>query len=145
MPQVSKRVLRKEVEEQIAETLLEAVSQLRSKSDVSAFLKDLLSPVEKIMVSKRLAIAVLLLKGWDYDGIKDFLKVSNATVSKVSLVLKENVGYKIAVDKVAQTEAGREFWKDTVKMLHRMGTTKDLFKDEEQLNRKFKFRRKTLL
>lgn len=145
MPQVSKRILSKEIEAKIAETLLEAVSQLRTKSEVADFLQDLLSPVEKIMISKRLAIAVLLLKGWEYPAIKDFLKVSNATVAKISIILKDNVGYKIAVDKVAKTEAGREFWKDVVKMIHRVGTIKDTFIDDEVLNKKFKFKRKTLL
>ena len=145
MPQVSRRKLNKEVANKIFETLLEAVSQMRSKSEVSMFINDLLSPVERTMIAKRLAIAVLLLKRWDYPSIKDFLKVSNATVSKVSLIIQVNRGYKEVVDKLTRTEAGKDFWRDILVLAQRLGVAKDTFADEKLLRHKLGIKKKTLL
>lgn len=145
MPLVSKRILSKDVEERISGTLLEAVSEVKGRSEVSSFVNDLLSPVERLMVGKRLAIAVLLVKGWDYGSIKDFLKVSNATVAKVSVILKVNHGYKMAIGKIIKTESGRLFWQDVAKFMHRVGTVGDTFVDEELLNKKFGYKKKTIL
>ena len=145
MPLVSKRILPKGVEEKISETLLEAVSQVKDRGEVSAFINDLLSPVERLMVGKRLAIAVLLIKGLDYESIKDLLKVSNATVAKVSVILKLNMGYRLAVEKIAKTEAGRLFWQDLARFVHRLGTPSDTFADEDMLNRKFGLKKRTIL
>lgn len=145
MPQVSRRMLSKDVEGKITETLLEAVSQIRDKKEVSLFLNDLLTPTERIMVTKRLAIAILLLKGWGYDGVKDVLKVSSDTISRVALVLKMNNGYRIVVEKLLKTEAGREFWRDIVKLVHRIGTPTDAFADDAILNKKFGYTKKIIV
>lgn len=145
MPQVSKRFLSEKVSSRITETLLEAISQLKEKSDIQLFINDLLTPVERVMIAKRLAVAVLLLKKWSYPSIKDFLKVSNQTVAKVSLILKTNSGYQITIDKLMRTEAGKEFWKDLTVLLHRIGTTSDTFKDEQVLRNRFGFNKKKTL
>ena len=145
MAQISKKYLSAEVQNRITQTLLEAVSQVRGKEDTSLFLNDLLSPTEKVVLAKRLAIAVLLLKGWGYESIQNFLKVSSDTVGKVSLTVKQNQGYRKIVERMLKTEAGREFWRDIVKLGHRLGTH-DKFLDEGLLDKKFGFdRKKTLL
>lgn len=145
MSQVSKRVVKAEVQEKIAETLLEAISQLKNKQDIQAFVDDLLTPVERVMISKRLAIAVLLLKGWNYNSIQDFLKVSTDTISKISTILKLNNGYRKTIDNLMKTEAGREFWRDVGSLIHRMGVAKDTFVDEDLIRYKLGFKKKTLL
>lgn len=145
MPQVSKRTLPKDREKQLLETLWEAFTQLRNKRDVQAFMDDLLTPVERIMVTKRLAIAVLLLKGWGYQSIREFLKVSNEPIARVAHLVKNNKGYKLAVDKVIRTEAGREFWRELGSLIHRLGSARDLFEDEELIRRKLGYRKKTLV
>ena len=145
MPQVSKRILRKEVEEKVAETFLEAISQVRDKGEVQLFINDLLTPVERVMIAKRLAIATLLLKGWDYRSIEDFLKVSGDTIARVSLVLKTNNGYKKIVDRLAETEAVKEFWRDVVSLAYRLGSSKNVFVEEGLIKHKLGLKGKTLL
>jgi uncharacterized protein YerC len=128
---VSKKVLNKQIEEQMFETLWEAISEVKNKADVKMFLGDLLSPVERIMVAKRLAIAVLLLKGHGYETIIDLIKVSNETISKIALILRLNKGYRIAVDKLLKSEAGRQFWQEIQNLIYRMSSPGKVFLPEE--------------
>ncbi len=145
MPQVSKRVVSKQVEEKIIETFLEALSQLRNKKDILLFINDLLYPVERIMLAKRLAIAVLLIKGWNYESINNMVKVSNDTISRVSVAIKTNKGYKIASDKLSQTEAVREFWQDLHRLAYRLGVPGRAFADDYIIKRRLGQKSKTLL
>lgn len=135
----------RKIEGQIYETLWEAISQLKDKNDIQIFLNDLLSPVERIVLAKRLAIAVLLLKSTDYETIKNLLKVSGETISKVSIILKMNGGYKLAINKIALTEAGREFWQDIESLIYRLGTPRKAFLPEEVIKYRLGHKKKTLV
>jgi len=145
MPQVSKRKVNQDIETKMYETLWQAISNLKSASDIQTFLDDLLSPTEKTMLAKRLAIAALLLRKYDYQAIMDLLKVSSATVSKVVLTLNLKNGYKIAINKIARSEATREFWKDIENLVFRMSSPGKVFLPEEVVKAKLGHRRKTLL
>lgn len=145
MSRVSKRILNQQVEEQMFETLWEAVSQVKSKADVKLFMVDLLSPVERIMIAKRLAIAVLLLKGKDYETIIDVLKVSNETISKVALILRMNSGYKIAINKILLSEAGRQFWQEIEGLIYRFSSPGKVFVPEEVVKYRLGHKKKTLV
>ena len=131
MSRVSKKVLNKQIEEQMFETLWEAISRVRGKADTKLFLADLLTPVERIMVAKRLGIAVMLMKGKDYETIIDVLRVSNETISKIALILRMNNGYKIAVSKIVRSEAGKEFWQDIENLIYRISSPGKVFLPEE--------------
>ncbi|MBI2599217.1 hypothetical protein HYW40_03290, partial [Candidatus Curtissbacteria bacterium] len=122
MPLVSKRKLSKNIEERMFETLWEAISKLNSKQDIQSFLADLLSPVEIQMIAKRMAIAALLARGYGYESIQDIIKVSDATVAKVSRALNNNPGYKIAINKIARSEATQEFWHDIENLVYRLSS-----------------------
>lgn len=101
MSKVSKRILNKELENHIFELFIKTISDLKSKEAVKNFLDDLLSPSEKIMLVKRLAIAIMLAKGYTYDLIDDTLKVSRPTITNVSFWLKYGKnGYKKVVDSI---------------------------------------------
>jgi len=105
MAQVSRYPLKKEVEEKIFEILLKTIADLKKPEEVNEFLEDFLSPVEKIMLAKRLAIAILLAKGYDYRGIREVLKVTPGTVAEVNLKLKYGgKGYKRVVEKFLREE-----------------------------------------
>lgn len=142
MSQVSKRKIQPEIELRIYETLWEAFSKLNSSSEIKSFLGDLLSPIEKIMIAKRLAIAALLSRKYDYENIKDLLKVSSATISKVSITLNFNKGYRLAIEKVARSEATREFWQDIESLLYRLSSTKNVFIPEGFIKKKLNHKRK---
>lgn len=111
MPQVSKRWLSKDIEEKIFALFFQAFAQLSKPVDIAKFLNDLLGPVEKIMLAKRLAIAVLLRRGYDYEGIKKTLRVSSETIARVNIALNHGgEGYAMVVDEILKDRQMREFW-----------------------------------
>ncbi len=110
MTQVSKYPVTKEVEARMYEVLFDSISMVRSPIDVNCFIEDLFSKTEKIMFSKRLAIALLLLKHYDQRMIAKLLRVSLGTVSKVSIVLQRGKGgYSKVTSAIVRKEKFHEF------------------------------------
>lgn len=68
------------------------ISLLRSREEVKGFLKDLLTLSEVVMISRRIQIAKLLLKGKTYEDIMKNLKVSAATISQVEKWVNNGFG-----------------------------------------------------
>lgn len=100
MPFISKRILNPKLEAKLFEIFFESLASLSNKSDIERFLFSLISPVEKIMLAKRLGIAMLLVKGYGQDEIREILKVSQETISKVSMTLNyRGDGYKMVIRK----------------------------------------------
>lgn len=113
MAQLSKRFLHKKVEERILDLFWTSLSSLSTKEKVALFLDDLLTSTEKLMLSKRLAIAFMLMKGHDYPTINNRLKVSDPTIwnVKTSLLLSGK-GYKMAIEQIMNKEKWEKFWQD---------------------------------
>jgi len=109
--QVSKRYLSPNIQERMFEIFVNAISKAKYKSDVDGFLMDLLSPTERIMLAKRLAIAYLLVKkDWTHREISRILKVSLATIQRVSLVLNvQGNGYRKIVNSLLKDEQIENF------------------------------------
>lgn len=106
MSKVSRRVLDKELEDKIFEVFLKSIVNIKTPVEAKNFVEDLLSPTEKIMIIKRLAIAVLLTKGKTYEYIDHTLKVSRATIMTVSLWLKHGKGgYRKVVESILKTQS----------------------------------------
>jgi len=104
MSQVSKRYLNPKVEQQIFDTFIDSFTSLSSPQKATNFLYDLLSPVEQIMLGKRLAIAYMLMKEYSQRDIADTLKVSQPTVAKVNASLKTGAGYRAIISHMLQKE-----------------------------------------
>ena len=121
MPQVSKRIPSQVVEERMFEVFEKTFLDLKSVEDARLLLGDLLTRTEKIMVAKRLAIAVLLAKDYDYRSITNILKVSFSTINAI---LKQQVidgrGYKKAVDKILKNESLDEFYTQLAKNISKV-------------------------
>src|SRR3989344_5447129 len=115
MTQVSKRLLKKELEEKIYQTFWEVVAKLNKLDEANLFFSDLFTRAERINFIKRLSIAVLLYKGYDWRQICDLLKVSPNTVAKMAAKLKGD-GFKMFFAKVEKEENWRQFWKDLAKV-----------------------------
>lgn len=111
MTQVSRYPIAKDVESRIFEVLTDVIAKLQNSSEINDFLEDFLSPVEKIMLAKRLSIAVLLAKGYDYRQIQSILRVTPPTVAAVNVSLKyTGKGYRKVVEKILAEEKMGEFW-----------------------------------
>lgn len=110
MAQVSKYPISKLVEKRMYEIFQSVISSLKHSSDIDEFINDLLSPIEKIMLAKRLSIAVLLEKGYSYEDISKILRVTPPTIANVSISLKyRGNGYKKAVQKILKDEKMNNF------------------------------------
>lgn len=110
MTQVSRVPLNKEIEKRVYEVLLESIAVARTHETVNKLLDDLLSPTERLMIAKRLSIALLLMKHYDQRKISQWLNVSLGTVSKVSLALqKGNGGYQSVIGSILKKEELKAF------------------------------------
>lgn len=113
MTQVSKRFVDKRTEERILDLFWTSLSSISSKKDIEAFLDDLLTRTEKIMLSKRLAISFMLIKGYSYPVINERLKVSDQTIWNVKTALTyRGKGYRLAIEKIMNKEKWEKFWED---------------------------------
>lgn len=83
MERVSKRKIDPEIEERCFEIFWSLLAELKSPREIREFLQSLLSYTEQTMLAKRLAIAVLISKGYNYEEIDQTLKVSKSTVGTV--------------------------------------------------------------
>lgn len=111
MSQVSRYQLSKQVEEEIKSVFAETLSLLSNREDIFAFFDDFLSPTERIMLSKRIAIALMLKKGYNYEIIKDILKVSQATIASINLKLKyTGKGYNQVLNRILSQEKINEIF-----------------------------------
>lgn len=105
MGRVSKRRIDPEIEERIFEVFWDYLATLRKSEEISEFLVSLLSFTEQVMLSKRLAIALLLARGYNYRDIDETLKVSTSTVGTVhKQILVGAPGYKKATEKILKRE-----------------------------------------
>ena len=70
----------KEVYFQIVEGFYGLLTDLNSKTEMKLFLNDFFTKTEKVMLAKRLAIALMVMKGYDTKIVVEILRVSSATV-----------------------------------------------------------------
>lgn len=112
MAQVSRRVLDKGLEERIAKMFIKTLKDLKEETEIENFLWDLLSPTERIMLIKRLAIAIMLTKSYTYEAIDQVLKVSSPTIMNVASYLKHSPkgGYQRIVKKILNDEKREELF-----------------------------------
>lgn len=112
MTRVSKNPLRKDIQERVWEIFLTSLSSLK-KEVAMDFVNDLLSETEKVMLSKRLSIALMIIKGYNSSYIATTLKVSGSTVNSVRRWLSfGGQGYRLVLAKIIKKEELEIFFED---------------------------------
>lgn len=105
MSQISKYPISKQISNRIFEIFLNTFVNIKNKEEADEFISDLLTPTEKIMLAKRLAIAFLLEKNYDYRSIQKLIRVSTGTIASVNLSLHlGSAGYKKLISKIVKVE-----------------------------------------
>lgn len=118
MTQVSKYPISKDVYERCWEIFTKTLIGIKTYKDVDEIVSDLLTPTERIMLTKRLAIAFLLSQGYEYREINKILHVSFQTVAIVNNALKYgNNGYKKAINRILRDEKLKEILNKTAQVL----------------------------
>lgn len=117
MPQVSRHQLKPHVKQEIVSSLWWVFADLKTEKEIGLLVEDLLTQTEKTMLAKRLAIALMLTKGYSYEIIMITLKVSSSTVAHIRNGLdRGGSGYKLAIKKLMTHEKVEKFLKEIAKM-----------------------------
>ncbi len=91
------------------DALYTAASALKGREAVKLFLRDLLTPSERIMLGRRILIARKLLSGESAQKIGIDLKVGYDTVYRVGRWLEDQLpGYENAIQGMEKEFAGRK-------------------------------------
>lgn len=115
MPQISKYPIRKDVANRIFEIFTKVLLATNKKDEAEQLILDFFTPTERIMLAKRLGISLLLEKGYNYQEIKNVLKVSTATIASVNTSRQYgNKGYKKLISKILLDESVNAFFDEVV-------------------------------
>ena len=80
--------------------LFDVILQLENREECYRFFEDLCTVKELQDLAQRLDVAVLLSRGINYQAIAQQVRVSTATISRVSKCLNYGTGgYKTAIEK----------------------------------------------
>ena len=133
MAQISKRQLGRKLELKVYDSFWRVIANIKNREEVSDFFSDCLTRTERVYLAKRMAIAVLLSKGYDYRSISNMLKVSTGTVGRVASKIEEK-GWKLFVRKLEGLEDWDKFWHDMEKLLMRFtGAGRRMFLSGEEI------------
>lgn len=118
MAQVSKFPLKKAIYSYINELFFDTIVLLSDKKRVDEFLQDFLTPVEKIMLTKRMAIYVLLGKGYTFREIKKILNVSPSTIANAARNYKYlGKGSRGMVKEIMEDEKHEVLWSSVAEFI----------------------------
>lgn len=113
MPHISRVDIDKRLEAELFESLETALGKL-SKTEMKEFLFSFLSPTEKLMLAKRLAIIILLKENVSATNIASTLHVTMETVVRTRMKSElSKEGYEIALKKIENEKFINDF-KDTL-------------------------------
>ncbi len=98
--------------EKILLLLFETLGKRSDKDEFFGIINDLLSPTEKVMVAKRIAIIYLLMKNVNYSNICNVLKVSPSTVNKFHYIKSQSKGIVKSLRSMVRNEKIAYFLED---------------------------------
>lgn len=118
MPHVSRSPIEKDVYFQIVDGLNWLLTDIKSEATMKLFMYDFFTKTERLMLAKRLAIALMISQGYETDIIKQVLKVSTGTVYRMREWLERGgKGLRLGLTKLAHQEKVSHFWKKVDKFL----------------------------
>ncbi|MES2203362.1 MAG: Trp family transcriptional regulator [Patescibacteria group bacterium] len=95
---------------EVLDTLYTAAGTIRGRDAMKLFLRDLLTPSERIMLGRRIMIARKLLAGRSYSEIEEEMRVGRDTVWRVQKWLDDQTkGYEHAVKNLEYEMEKRHF------------------------------------
>jgi len=108
MPKVSRNPLSREMQQETMRAFIQTLVKISDDVLLRRFLDDLLSPTEKLMLSKRLMAAVLLQRGYSGGAVSTALKMSKTTVWLIQRELvKSGEGYRTVFDRFFRESRGQ--------------------------------------
>jgi len=118
MPRASRRPVNKSVEEELQDNFSFLISSLTSAKDIQHFFETFLTPEEKVMLTKRLMLHLMVENRYSIDEISSVLSVSKETVYKHrNILLWAGKEYKEIIVKITTRRKVKVFWKKVEELL----------------------------
>jgi len=83
------------------------IAEITTKKDAANFVRDLFTPSESLMITRRIEIAKMLLCGYTYQEISKKMKVGSNTVNNVNRWLY--AGFGGYLNELRNTKTKKEF------------------------------------
>ena len=94
------------------------ISTLSKKSDIDHFLQQFLTDEEKIMLSKRLMLYMMIKQKYHEDAIQAVLRMSHESIRTYRLALKlQSAFFHEMLEKLIKRETSKVFWKKVERFL----------------------------
>lgn len=118
MPRASRIKLQEEKLKEIQEHFSYLISNLNRSSEIENFFDNFLSIEEKIMLTKRLVLFMMIKRGYPPQVIQNALNISYETVRIYldKLPLK-NAEFQKTIERLVNREKTKEFWQKLDKIL----------------------------
>lgn len=118
MPRASRARLPKDITEELSQHFAHLISTLQNAGEIEQFFQEFLTREEKMMLTKRLMLHMMLEYGYSSTHIESVLKVSRETVRvHRSVWSKGSAIYKKIIGKLAGRERAKVFWQKVEKIL----------------------------
>ena len=103
MPHVSRHKLSKKTEEELLRNLNLVLTHIGNNDEMISFIDALFTSTEKVMLSKRLALIILIEEGLQDSQIADILHMTVNTVAKMRMLYElKGQGFKVAIRKLKE-------------------------------------------
>lgn len=116
MPHVSRKKLKKKIFIKIGEQLSNTIAKANSARELKWIFKELITPTERVMLAKRLAIILMLERGYSLDIIQKTLKVTPQTIVRFWKMTKYSL-HKPIIKEISSNKAKRDFWQELEKLI----------------------------
>ena len=116
MPHVSKKKLKKKIFIKIGEQLSDTIAKANSARELRWVFKELITPTERIMLAKRLAIMLMLEKGYSFNIIQRTLKVTPQTIVRFWKITKQS-SYKPVIKEISANKTKSSFWQELEELI----------------------------
>ena len=118
MPHISRIKLDKKAERNLVENLSLILTKIKKQDEMDSFLISLLTPTERLMLAKRIAIIILLKEDVPESHIASTLHVTRVTVSRLQFFWEaRGQGYEIALKVLENEKLMKEFKDGLLKLV----------------------------
>lgn len=119
MPHLSRKRVKKHTFKRMTDEFVNAVSELKTKQEIKGFMKELLTPTEQVMFAKRLAVIMMLKRGYPFQAVEKTLKISSSTSLRFWKMTKTQP-FTFLLKDMKKREAKKKFWEE-LERLSRFG------------------------
>ncbi len=113
MPHISKKFLEKERFKNINMQFYKVINDLVRSGKTKVVFDEILTKTERIMLSKRLAVIIMVDQGESAYAIENILKVSPSTVTRISVLYDKGLYNNL----IREIKSQRSFWNQISKII----------------------------